>query len=122
MIFKIRTALSDDRPFLWQMLYYAAHMDESGESLESARVNPDLQPYVEDFGQPGDFGVIAIDPITGINVGARRSAGVGHWDLSRRCAQCARKQSGKGAVRTHRLRSSRRDYQSGRRTIVHHAN
>jgi ribosomal protein S18 acetylase RimI-like enzyme len=70
MIYKVRAALSDDCPFLWQMLYYAAHMDESGESLESAHANPDLRPYVQDFGRPGDLGVIAIDPITNANAGA----------------------------------------------------
>ena len=70
MISKIRAAVSDDRPFLWQMLYYAAHMDESGESLESARANPDLLPYVDDFGRPGDLGVIAIDSLSDTNIGA----------------------------------------------------
>jgi ribosomal protein S18 acetylase RimI-like enzyme len=70
MISKIRAAVSHDRPFLWQMLYYAAHMDESGESLESARANPDLLPYVDDFGRPGDLGVIAIDSLSDTNIGA----------------------------------------------------
>jgi ribosomal protein S18 acetylase RimI-like enzyme len=70
MIYELRVAAADDRPFLWQMLYYAAHMDESGEPLESARVNPDLIPYVEGFGRFGDVGVIAIDAATGNAVGA----------------------------------------------------
>jgi ribosomal protein S18 acetylase RimI-like enzyme len=70
MIYKIRPASCNDGPFLWQMLYYAAHMDESGESLESARANRDLWPYVADFGRPGDLGVIAIDPISNANLGA----------------------------------------------------
>jgi hypothetical protein len=52
MIYKIRAAVADDHPFLWQMLYYAAHMNESGESPESARLNSDLRPYVEGFGRP----------------------------------------------------------------------
>jgi hypothetical protein len=27
----IRLAIKDDEPFLWEMLYYAAHMDEDAE-------------------------------------------------------------------------------------------
>ena len=45
-------------------------MDEGGESLESARVNPILAPYVEGYGRPGDLGVIAIDAATSTNAGA----------------------------------------------------
>ncbi|MBF6560110.1 MAG: GNAT family N-acetyltransferase [Candidatus Binataceae bacterium] len=41
------------------MLYYAAHMDESGEPAASARTNPALAPYVEGWGRAGDLGVIA---------------------------------------------------------------
>ena len=70
MIYALRAATADDRHFLWRMLYYAAHMDESGEAPESARTNPDLQPYVEGFGRPGDLGVIAVDPATRIDAGA----------------------------------------------------
>src|SRR5712675_2409383 len=70
MIYKIRAAVADDHPFLWQMLYYAAHMNESGESPESARLNSDLRPYVEGFVRPGDLGVIAIDPATNAEAGA----------------------------------------------------
>jgi len=33
----IRSALAADAPLLWQMLDYAAHMDESGEPPASAR-------------------------------------------------------------------------------------
>jgi GNAT superfamily N-acetyltransferase len=66
----LRAAVPDDQPFLWQMLYYAAHMDESSESAESARTNPDLSPYVEGFGRSTDFGVIALDVATGVRIGA----------------------------------------------------
>ena len=52
------------------MLYYAAHMDESDEPPESARSNPDLQPYVEGFGRRGDVGVIALDRATQAKAGA----------------------------------------------------
>jgi ribosomal protein S18 acetylase RimI-like enzyme len=70
MTYEIRAAHGDDREFLWQMLYYAAHMDESGEPPESARSNPDLRPYVEDFGRRGDIGVIAVDCASHAKAGA----------------------------------------------------
>jgi GNAT superfamily N-acetyltransferase len=70
MTYELRAATRDDAPFLWQMLYYAAHMDESGEPPESARSNPDLQPYVEGFGRRADVGVIAIDRATFAEAGA----------------------------------------------------
>lgn len=70
MKYELRAAVSDDQPFLWQMLYYAAHMDESGEPPESARANPELAPYVEGFGRRGDLGVIALESATGAPAGA----------------------------------------------------
>jgi hypothetical protein len=58
-----RPAFASDEPYLWQMLYYAAHMDEDGTPPESARTNPDLAPYAEDWGnRDGDLGFLAIDP------------------------------------------------------------
>jgi ribosomal protein S18 acetylase RimI-like enzyme len=67
----LRTAIACDQPFLWQMLYYAAHMDEGEETAESARTNPDLAPYVEGFGQQaGDCGVVAFEAGTNTRVGA----------------------------------------------------
>jgi ribosomal protein S18 acetylase RimI-like enzyme len=60
MDYTIRPALKSDEPFLWQMLYYAAHMDEDGVAPESARTNPDLAYYVENWSERrGDFGCIA---------------------------------------------------------------
>jgi GNAT superfamily N-acetyltransferase len=70
MKYILRAAVPDDQPFLWQMLYYAAHMNESDESAELACANPDLAPYVEGFGRPDDFGVIALDAATGAGAGA----------------------------------------------------
>jgi ribosomal protein S18 acetylase RimI-like enzyme len=56
----VRRAIAADEPFLWQMLYYAAHMDEDGVLAESARTNPDLLGYVENWGErEGDLGLIA---------------------------------------------------------------
>jgi GNAT superfamily N-acetyltransferase len=51
------------------MLYYAAHMDESGESPESARNNPDLASYVAGWSS-ADLGIIAHDPAADRDVGA----------------------------------------------------
>jgi len=63
MSYEIRPAAKSDAPFLWQMLYYAAHMDEDGAAPESARTNPDLAVYVEDWGErQGDAGFVALTP------------------------------------------------------------
>jgi len=70
MKYLLRAAVPDDQPFLWEMLYYAAHMDEGGEPPESACANPALAPYVEGFGRPDDCGVIALDAATGARAGA----------------------------------------------------
>jgi GNAT superfamily N-acetyltransferase len=42
MNYEIRPARKEDEEFLWQMLYYAAHMDEQGVAAESARTDPNL--------------------------------------------------------------------------------
>jgi GNAT superfamily N-acetyltransferase len=61
MGFDIRPARKEDEPFLWQMLYYAAHMDEEqGVTPESAKTDPSLAYYVEDWADsPGDLGFVA---------------------------------------------------------------
>jgi ribosomal protein S18 acetylase RimI-like enzyme len=70
MNYTIRFAGATDELFLWQMLYYAAHMDEDGEAVESARTNPDLRDYVSGWSErTGDIGVIALAPDGG-EVGA----------------------------------------------------
>ena len=70
MDYRIRLVTTEDESFLWEMLYYAAHMDEGEEPLESAKTNPDLAPYVTNWGGTGDVGVIAIDSQTQAKVGA----------------------------------------------------
>ena len=70
MDYRIRLVITEDEPFLWEMLYYAAHMDEGEEPLELAKTNPDLAPYVTNWGGTGDVGVIAIDSQTQAKVGA----------------------------------------------------
>src|SRR5437764_12425999 len=40
-------AVKDDEPFLWEMLFYAAHLEETGEtSLEAAKKLYDLFPLL----------------------------------------------------------------------------
>src|ERR1700742_2019412 len=59
----IRPLKPDDEPFLWQMLYYAAHMPEDGEkSLDAAQNDPGLQKYVQGWGRETDIGVLALHP------------------------------------------------------------
>ncbi len=52
----IRPVSTDETPFLWQILCYAAHMDEGGKALEAAKTNPDLMPYVTNWGTRGIWG------------------------------------------------------------------
>ena len=53
MPYSLRLITTEDESFLWEMLYYAAHMDEGEESLESAKTNLDLAPYVTNWGGTG---------------------------------------------------------------------
>jgi ribosomal protein S18 acetylase RimI-like enzyme len=67
----IRPLVLDDEPFLWHMLYYAARMQEDGAtSPEEAKTNPDLNKYVEGWGQPTDMGQLALHPEKQQPVGA----------------------------------------------------
>jgi ribosomal protein S18 acetylase RimI-like enzyme len=69
--YSIRPATAADEAILWQMLYYAAHMDEDGAtSLEAAKKNPFLAQYVAGWGGPGDLGIIAEAPPAGEVIGA----------------------------------------------------
>jgi ribosomal protein S18 acetylase RimI-like enzyme len=62
MQFSIRSILQDDILFLWDMLYYAAHMSEDGlTTSDSAKHDPQLTMYVQEWGRHGDFGFIAYD-------------------------------------------------------------
>ena len=59
---RFRPVFSLDEPFLWEMLYYAAHVDEEpGSSLARAKSNPFLTKFVAHWGKPGDLGVIAYE-------------------------------------------------------------
>jgi GNAT superfamily N-acetyltransferase len=67
----IRPLRQDDEPFLWQMLYYAAHMQEDGTtSSDTAKNNPGLQKYVQEWGRETDMGVLALHPHDQSPIGA----------------------------------------------------
>jgi ribosomal protein S18 acetylase RimI-like enzyme len=52
----------EDEPFLWEMLYEAAHMAEEGESTVQTVVNhPLIAKYVQNWGRANDLGFAAIE-------------------------------------------------------------
>ena len=71
MDFSLCPVTLDDVPFLWEMLYYAAHMPEEGiPSSDAARDHPRLDMWVNDWGRASDRGMIAFDPGTSRKLGA----------------------------------------------------
>jgi ribosomal protein S18 acetylase RimI-like enzyme len=61
----------EDEPFLWEMLFEAAHLAEDGEtSVQAAMNNPQLAKYVRNWGQKNDLGFGAIDLETQQKIGA----------------------------------------------------
>ena len=69
--YHVRPLGLDDVPFLWQMLYHAAHMEEDGAtSALAAMSNPALAKYVDGWGRPGDIGFIAVAATTAQPLGA----------------------------------------------------
>ena len=68
---RFRPVFAIDEPFLWEMLYYAAHVnDEPGASVATAQQNPVLTKFVAHWGKPGDLGVLAYEIGTLEPVGA----------------------------------------------------
>ena len=68
---RFRPIALTDEPFLWEMLYYAAHVDEEPEgSIETVKYNPFLTKYVTYWGQPGDLGFVVEDSETQQRLGA----------------------------------------------------
>lgn len=67
----MRPVIRDDEPFLWEMLYYAAHIhDEPGKTVQDAQQDAFLVKYVRDWGRPGDMGFIAVENETDTPIGA----------------------------------------------------
>jgi ribosomal protein S18 acetylase RimI-like enzyme len=61
MDYSIRPLAQEDEPFLWEMLYEAAHMVEEGNlTVQDAKNNPDLAKYVKNWGCKDDSGFVAI--------------------------------------------------------------
>jgi ribosomal protein S18 acetylase RimI-like enzyme len=60
MDFTIRPLTQQDEPFLWQMLYEAAHMQAEGKTIQDAMNHPDLAKYVTGWGSQNDLGFVAI--------------------------------------------------------------
>ncbi|WP_280261309.1 GNAT family N-acetyltransferase [Nocardia wallacei] len=61
----LRPAVATDEPFLWTMLFEAAHADEQGMVVEDLRTVPELARYVEKWGGADDLGVVGgTDPET----------------------------------------------------------
>jgi ribosomal protein S18 acetylase RimI-like enzyme len=62
MAYVIRPVTPADERFLWEMLFYAAHMAEDGAtSAEGAKTHPYLAKYVRGWGRNGDIGVVAVE-------------------------------------------------------------
>lgn len=66
----LRPLAPADEPFLWEMLYVAAGLDEAGTPPDAMRANPSFARYVEGWGRGHDAGVLAVDEATGRPVGA----------------------------------------------------
>lgn len=60
----IRAVTADDLAFLWETLYLSLYVREGEEPFDREVVNePHLAKYVEDWGQAGDVGYIAINDL-----------------------------------------------------------
>jgi GNAT superfamily N-acetyltransferase len=66
----IRPAQVYDEPFLWRMLYVAAHMADDNDPFESIFEHPSLARYVKGWPRDGDVGVVALDTQSGRSIGA----------------------------------------------------
>ncbi|MBW4486827.1 MAG: GNAT family N-acetyltransferase [Trichocoleus desertorum ATA4-8-CV12] len=64
-----------DEPFLWEMLFEAAHLRDEGETdIGAAKKHPLLRRYVEGWGREGDLGFVAIASATNQTVGQKVGA------------------------------------------------
>jgi ribosomal protein S18 acetylase RimI-like enzyme len=74
----LRPATPADEPFLWSMLFEAAHADEDLDGPAALRDVPELARYVEGWGRPTDLGVIAETAAPNPATRQDADAGVGH--------------------------------------------
>ncbi|MBD2211548.1 GNAT family N-acetyltransferase [Nostoc linckia FACHB-104] len=60
MDYVISPITPEDEPFLWQMLYEAAHLAEEGNlTVEDLMHHPDLAKYVKNWHDKNDMGYVA---------------------------------------------------------------
>lgn len=67
----LRPLTATDEPVLWDMLYVAIHVSP-GQAAPPRDVvfRPELARYVQQWGRPGDCGILATDPATSEPIGA----------------------------------------------------
>jgi ribosomal protein S18 acetylase RimI-like enzyme len=57
----IRSASPADEPFLWEMLYQALYVPEGADPFPRDIVRlPEISRYAENWGRPGDLGLVAV--------------------------------------------------------------
>jgi ribosomal protein S18 acetylase RimI-like enzyme len=70
----VRSATKDDEPFLWEMLYEAAHWGPEETTpkppLDELLSEPGLSRYLEGWGRKNDFAVVARETGDGGRIGA----------------------------------------------------
>ncbi|MEW6213251.1 MAG: N-acetyltransferase, partial [Acidobacteriota bacterium] len=67
----VRTLTSADEPFLWEMLHKVLYLLQGDEPFPRGIVRqPEISKYAQDWGNPGDIGLIAIDETNQQMVGA----------------------------------------------------
>jgi hypothetical protein len=61
-VFIVRPTEPDDEPFLWDMGWAATAMDAEMRALgrDAALAMPHVRRYLNDWGRPGDTGVVAV--------------------------------------------------------------
>lgn len=61
-MFSIRPLTPRDQPFLWEMLYLSLHVPNGQAAFPREIIyEPNLRHYVENWGLPGDLGLLALD-------------------------------------------------------------
>ena len=69
--YMIRELKSSDQEFLFEMLYQSIYVAPNSPPPDRNIINvPEIRKYVENWGKEGDFGYIAINDISGKNIGA----------------------------------------------------
>ncbi|ESA38974.1 gcn5-related n-acetyltransferase [Leptolyngbya sp. Heron Island J] len=84
----IRPLTLEDEPFLWEMLYQALYVPAGHPAWPREIVQiPEIAHYVNGWGDQGDCGFLASNPVTGESIGAvwlrlliSNNKGYGHID------------------------------------------